>query len=111
MVAGREEGFKDGLRDGLISGKEFGTRLVNSILPLIQILQTDTSELLLKESAHNLLSEIGTVSLSNEEDPERETRLSQIESKIKALTVNFSKKVKNAPINRINKSSNGKLSF
>jgi hypothetical protein len=77
----------------------------------LQILQSGTSETALIESAHRLLSEIGTISLSNEEDPEKESRLSQIEAKIKALTVNFAKKVKNTSINRINKSSKDELSF
>lgn len=111
LVAGRHEGLKEGFREGFKSGREFGTRVGNFIVPLLQILQSDSTETNLIESARKLLSEIGNISLTNEEDPEKESHLSQIEAKIKALTVNFTKKVKNTSINRINKSSKDELSF
>lgn len=111
LVAGRQEGLKEGFREGFKSGEEFGTRIGNSMTTLIQILQSGTLETTLIETAQKLLSDIGNISLSNEEDPEKESRLSQIEAKIKALTVNFSKKVKNTLINRINKISKDELSF
>ena len=105
----------EGFQEGLKSGKEFGTRIGNYLIPVLQILQSkineDAAESSLIESARKLLTEIGNISLSNDEDPEKEARLHQIEAKIKALTVNFSKKVKNYSINRINKSSKDKLSF
>lgn len=110
-MAGRQEGLKEGFREGFKSGKDFGSRVGNSIVPLLQILQSGTSETALIASARKLLSDIGNISLSNEEDPEKEARLSQIEAKIKALTVNFTKKVKHTAINRINKSSKDELSF
>lgn len=108
---GRKEGLKEGFREGFKSGIEFGSRVGNSIVPLLQILQSGTSEILLIESAQKLLLDIGNISLSNEEDPEKDSRLSQIETKIKALTVNFTKKVKNTSINRINKSVKDELAF
>ena len=111
LESGRQEGFKEGFREGFRSGNEFGIRIGQSIVPLLQILQIETSETVLIEAALKLLSEIGNISLSNEEDPEKESRLSQIEVKIKALTVNFSKKAKTTLINRINKSSKDDLSF
>lgn len=111
LIAGRIEGLKEGFREGFKSGKEFGTRVGNSIIPLLQILQSGSSETTFFDSARKLLAEIGNISFDNEEDPEKESHLSQIEAKIKALTVNFSKKVKNTSINRINKSSKDELSF
>lgn len=116
VAAGRREGINEGFLEGLKSGKEFGARIGNSFIPLLQIIQSSTShtvEFPLIESARKLLTEIGSISLSNEEDSEKEARLSQIEAKIKALTVNFSKKVKHTPITitRINKSSKDELSF
>lgn len=113
-IVGKREGFIEGFQEGLKSGKEFGSRIGNSLVPILQILQSkDDSavESSLIESARRLLVEIGSISLSNDEDPEKEARLSQIEAKIKALTVNFNKKVKNLSINRINKSSKDGLSF
>ena len=129
------EGLKEGFREGFKSGKEFGTRLGNLLIPLIKILQSgecgecETSSLLssspspslssssnyLKESARKLIKEIGTISLKNEEDLEKELRISQIEAKIKVLTVNFSKRYKDSSIKilKINKISSTKdeLSF
>ena len=110
-MVGRQEGLKEGFREGFKSGKEFGTRVGNSIVPLLQILKSGTLETTLIQSAQKLLFDIGNISLSNEEDQEKESRLSQIETKIKALTVNFTKKVKNTSINKINKSSKDELSF
>ena len=56
-----------------------------------------------------------TISFAYEEDMEKELRISQIEAKIKALTVNFSKRYKDSSIQifKINKSSSTKdeLSF
>ena len=111
IIIGRQEGLKEGFREGFKSGKEFGTRLGNLLVPLIQIIRSGSSEIGLIESAQKLLTEIGNISLQNEEDPEREIRLVQMEAKIKALTVNFSKKVKSLQINRINKNIKDELSF
>ena len=111
LVAGRREGLLEGFREGLKSGTEYGTRIGNSLLPLLQMIRSGTTETVLIETACKLLSELGTIPLENEEDPEKEARLCQIEAKIKALTVNFAKKVKNASINRINKSFKDELSF
>lgn len=124
IIAGRIEGLKEGFREGFKSGKEFGTRLGNLLIPLIKILQSgecensslsSPSSNYLIESARKLIKEIGTISLKNEEDMEKELRISQIEAKIKALTVNFSKRYKDSSIQifKINKSSSTKdeLSF
>ena len=128
------EGLKEGFREGFKSGKEFGTRLGNLLIPLIKILQSgecgecetlslslssspslSSSSNYLKESARKLIKEIGTISLKNEEDLEKELRISQIEAKIKVLTVNFSKRYKDSSIKilKINKISSTKdeLSF
>lgn len=112
IIAGRKEGYIEGLQEGFKSGKEFGSRVGNILVPIFQILQSnDGKNSPWEEAARKLLAEIGNISLSNEEDSEKEGRLSQIEAKIKALTVNFSKKVKNSSINKINKSSKDELSF
>ena len=118
FIVGKRDGFIEGFQEGLKSGKEYGARIGNSLVPLLQILQSKTrieddkvAESPLIESARRLLTELGNISLSNDEDPEKEAHLSQIEAKIKALTVNFSKKVKNLSINRINKGSQDGLSF
>lgn len=105
------EGLKEGFREGFKSGKEFGTRLGNSMVPLIQILFQSAESSESSSAASKLLAEIGEISLSNDQDPHKEARLSQIEAKIKALTVNFAKKTKNSGINRINKSGKDELSF
>lgn len=110
LAVGRQEGLKEGFREGFNSGSEFGTRLGQSMALLIQILQSDHSES--HDSARKLLTDLGAIPLSNDEDPQKESRLSQIEAKIKALSVNFAKKTKNAAgINRINKVSKDELSF
>lgn len=115
LIAGKEEGLKEGFREGLKSGKDFGLKLAISLLPLLQILNQPTSsscDPVLLDSARKLLAELGAISLANEEDPEKLGKLNQIEARIKALTVNFSKKVKNVSINRINNKSNkNELSF
>lgn len=97
MIAGRNEGFADGFSEGLVSGKEFGSRLGTSFIQLLQMIKSsgsspDTDSLL--EMAHRLLRDLDEIPLTNDEDPGKELRLSQIESKIKVLTVNFTKKLK-----------------
>lgn len=112
LAAGRIEGLKEGFREGFKSGSDFGIRIGNSMIPLIQIIQnSQDSHKSEHVTAMKLLTEIGSISLSNDEDPQKESRVSQIEAKIKALTVNFSKKTKNLNINRINKHEKDELSF
>ena len=106
------EGLKEGFREGFKSGKEFGTRLGNLLIPLIKILQSGECG---ECETSSLLSSSPSPSLSSSSDLEKELRISQIEAKIKVLTVNFSKRYKDSSIKilKINKISSTKdeLSF
>lgn len=110
LTVGRLEGFREGFREGLKSGQEFGNRLGNnSFLPLLQILQASGSNQSEIDTSRKLLSEIGAIVLENVEDPAKETRLNQIEAKIKAVAVNFRKRISKSDISKsvnANKSNN-----
>lgn len=111
--AGKIEGHSEGYREGFKSGSEFGTRLAASFIPLIQILRSSSFESsAFVESARKLLFDLKGIPLSNLEDPQKEFRLSQIEAKIKALIVNFKKKVKDSTVEVLNnRNQSHELSF
>lgn len=96
MIQGRREGKDEGFREGFKAGHEFGMKLARLLVPLVKIVKNVESSSSDLETANSLISELCSISLKNEEDPEKESQILQLEARIKVLLANFTKKTKNS---------------
>lgn len=88
------EGHAEGFMEGMNAGRDFGQRIAQLLIPLVRIWRDGDSQPAMRESARVLIQQTTAVSLVNDEDPTREDRISQLETRVKALAANFAAKTK-----------------